>query len=240
VNLVLTGVIAGGIALLSRPAALLFVPLALSSIWLRGYLVPGTPTLTKRYLPARVLSWFGKDVGEPIEGDAFDVAAYLETAGIIDVEGADVSITPEFEVELGDVVFELGDDRTIRRETAAFLGVEPEDIAFERGDPWSVRVEDSIVGRWESRAAFITDLGADRILTERRPDWRGLPASARGRTLSAIRACLDFCPVCAGEVRLGTKIVETCCREEEHVTATCVECDAPLFETRARAIGLTE
>ncbi|MFW6004209.1 MAG: hypothetical protein ACOCPV_01065, partial [Halodesulfurarchaeum sp.] len=28
-------------------------------IYFRGYLVPGTPRLTKRYLPARVLEWFG-------------------------------------------------------------------------------------------------------------------------------------------------------------------------------------
>ncbi len=34
---------------------------SLACIYLRGYLVPGTPTLTKRYLPEEVLGWFGKD-----------------------------------------------------------------------------------------------------------------------------------------------------------------------------------
>ncbi|RRJ31700.1 hypothetical protein [Halocatena pleomorpha] len=34
---------------------------SLACIHLRGYLVPGTPTLTKQYLPAEVLRWFGKD-----------------------------------------------------------------------------------------------------------------------------------------------------------------------------------
>lgn len=34
---------------------------ALGTIYLRGYLVPGTPTLTKRYLPDRVLRWFEHD-----------------------------------------------------------------------------------------------------------------------------------------------------------------------------------
>lgn len=56
--------IAGGVALAlqrrSRALAALFLPLALASIWLRGYLVPGTPELTKRYFPDRVLAWFDK------------------------------------------------------------------------------------------------------------------------------------------------------------------------------------
>lgn len=41
---------------------------AIGVIYLRGYLVPGTPTLTQRYLPDEVLAAFGKQP-ESIEQD---------------------------------------------------------------------------------------------------------------------------------------------------------------------------
>ena len=41
---------------------------SMGSIYFRGYLIPGTPTLTKRYLPAPVLEAFGKEPPGPREG----------------------------------------------------------------------------------------------------------------------------------------------------------------------------
>lgn len=47
---------------------------SLCAIWLRGCLVPGTPTLTKQYMPPWLLVRFGKG------------ASIVETAGAIDLE----------------------------------------------------------------------------------------------------------------------------------------------------------
>jgi len=67
---VLNAAIAVGAAALlsrrSRPAGGAALLAALGLIYLRGYLVPGTPTLTRRYLPESVLAAFGK---RPVEGD---------------------------------------------------------------------------------------------------------------------------------------------------------------------------
>ncbi|MFC6736906.1 hypothetical protein ACFQEQ_11735, partial [Halolamina salina] len=57
--------------------------LSLSAIYLRGYLVPGTPELTKRYLPDRVHRLFGKAPDLPDAGEAVDVEAYLLDAGVL-------------------------------------------------------------------------------------------------------------------------------------------------------------
>ena len=78
----------------------------LAVIYLRGYLVPGTPEITKRYFPPWLLSLFGKDA--PVE-NAFDVSSERETTeatpGTIDrnrpaataTTTATVETEPEFE-----------------------------------------------------------------------------------------------------------------------------------------------
>ena len=69
-------VLNGILALALTAAAAVFGPVAaavvlvasLGSIYYRGYLVPGTPELTKRYLPDRVLRLFGKAPEGPRDG----------------------------------------------------------------------------------------------------------------------------------------------------------------------------
>lgn len=60
-NLGIAAVVSTAIARKSRLGGLLAAGVSIALIYLRGYLVPGTPTLTKRYLPPEVLRWFGKD-----------------------------------------------------------------------------------------------------------------------------------------------------------------------------------
>lgn len=60
VNVGIAAVLAAGVGVLAPPAGVTVFVLSLAAIYLRGYLVPGTPTLTKRYFPDRVLRWFDK------------------------------------------------------------------------------------------------------------------------------------------------------------------------------------
>ncbi len=60
-NLAIAAVVGSLIARKSRLGGALAIGLSIALIYLRGYLVPGTPTLTKRYLPPAVLEWFGKE-----------------------------------------------------------------------------------------------------------------------------------------------------------------------------------
>ena len=75
------------------PAVIGVVVLILSglAIWLRGYLIPGTSTLTKRYMPARTLAWFdnatatrsGPGTVGPASSDSDTLEAQLVEAGIL-------------------------------------------------------------------------------------------------------------------------------------------------------------
>ncbi len=75
-NLGLAAVIGGLLGRRNRWLGLLAMGVAVVLITLRGYLVPGTPTLTKRYLPARLLAWFGN---KPTAASGFSGAASTQS-----------------------------------------------------------------------------------------------------------------------------------------------------------------
>ncbi|MDZ7746617.1 MAG: hypothetical protein U5K28_08980 [Halobacteriales archaeon] len=243
VNLVLAAVLTGGVMIVSVPAAVGVAGLSLASIWLRGYLVPGTPTLTKRYLPDRVLAWFDKadapvgfdSAAIPADDEPVDPTAFLLDAGMLVDDGTDVRLTPTFEADIAARALAITDLDAV---AARMLDVSPDRVyTTQVGDAWRVLLDDQRVGNWESRAAFVADLAAYEVLSER-DAWDDLPDSARGTVLASVRACLETCPVCAGSITLDTALVASCCREHEVVAATCNDCDARLFEIRAA--GLSE
>ncbi len=238
VNLVLAAALAAVAAFVSLPLGVAVVVGSLASIYLRGYLVPGTPRLTKRYLPERVLGWFGKAATPGPTADIdFDVVAFLDCTAVVVDTGSDVALAPAFARRLDAAALDLDTEAAMTAASADLLGVDPERVSFAGGGSWRVSVDGSIAGQWESRAAFVADLAAHRTLSAWTDEWASVPGAARGRTLSSIRACLDTCPVCAGEIRLGTEPASSCCREYEVAAATCVDCDARLFETDAGAVA---
>lgn len=75
VNAVIAAVGSVTVGVVASPVAgAVALAVGAAAIWLRGYLVPYTPQLTKRYLPERVLAWFGK-AESPTGLTGVDVAA---------------------------------------------------------------------------------------------------------------------------------------------------------------------
>jgi hypothetical protein len=242
VNLALAGLLTAAAAAVLPLLGVAVAAASLTSIYLCGYLVPGTPELTKRYLPERVLAWFGKADAPVAPGEtAFDTVGFLDRNRIVVDVGDDVALAPAFERSLDDAALALDTAAAMRAASADLLAVDPDRVSFANGGgSWRVLVDESIAGQWESRVAFVADLAAHRTLSTWTDEWASVPGAARGRTLSAVRACLDSCPACAGTIRLGTETVSSCCREYEVVAATCADCDARLFETDAGAVAAAE
>jgi hypothetical protein len=225
-----------------------------ASIWLRGYLVPGTPELTKRYFPDWLLASFDKgpraNAGmAATEADA-DVAAEASEAAGVDLESFD----PETALLEGRVVepCEHEDDLCLddgfreawrgrmaairgeddqREALARQLDLDAETMTFqEHANGFVAFHKGSRVGQWESRPALVADLAAAREFSEWLADWDDLPVAARSQLLGGLRIFLDACPVCEGPVLAGTEVVESCCRSHEVVASSCEDCDARLLE----------
>ncbi|ELZ51805.1 hypothetical protein C464_00379 [Halorubrum coriense DSM 10284] len=205
---------------------------ALAAIWLRGYLVPGTPELTKRYLPERVLRLFGKG-SAPESSAAIDAESYLLSAGVLveTSDGADLAFAPWFASAWNDAR-----DRVRRRvdagdERAAGVDESSLSLSWAEGAAFAFAGGERI-GHWESRPAFLADVAADRALRDGLDGWSRLPLAARSDVLGALRLFVEVCPACEGSVRLEERVVESCCASYDVIAGRCTACDARLFEMR--------
>jgi len=224
-------------------AAVVFVSLAL--IYFRGYLIPGTPTLTKRYLPARVLRWFGK---EPTAGtgladsdtveseDAIqqvDPEAALQAAGALEpcADREDLCLTDEFRAAWNAETETVREQGTSAVDIAERLSLPLADAEIEEHDEArTLKDGERRVGRWPSEAALVADSAAAALLAERYGDWPDLSPTAKGQLLNGLRLFLEDCPTGEGGVEFGEETVESCCGSEEVVAVTCEETGERLFE----------
>lgn len=226
---------------------------AAAIIYLRGYLVPGTPRLTKRYLPERVLAYFdghgpsarsNRDRGrEPDVGEERSVESILLEATALEpapAGGEELRLATSFRSAWHDRIDELRDeDRRgsgldpdrVQAEFFAGLDASTESLGFEQhGDAVVGFVDDIRIAQWPSRAAYLADVGAAAELTRRYPGWEDLPFDARLEVLAGVRLWLERCPACGGPVDPGRDTVESCCRSVEVVAFDCQGCDARVFE----------
>lgn len=217
--------------------------LCLAAIYLRGYLVPGTPRLTKRYAPQWLLELFGKAPGtradsgpeERSDGE-FDPEQELTAVGALEEcpDGDDLCLTEEFRDEWEAAIDRVREGDADREELIAMLDIDEGEVSYEEfGEAFRAQVDGRTAGRWESRAAFLADLGAARVLEGRHAGWESLGLRERSQLLGGLRLFIDTCPTCGARPEFGTDTVESCCSTHEVVAVSCPDCGARLFESDA-------
>ncbi|WP_135663008.1 hypothetical protein [Halorhabdus rudnickae] len=236
-------------------------------IWLRGYLLPRTPTLTKRYLPGRVLRWFGKDPTPGAAEAAVEVSRRDRRVGEADPEsGAPAGTDSELDVEgllreLGALRpaesredFELAEtfgkdwhreiesigEKPLSAVITSVFAVEGDVSVQETSGAVRVYRDDRLLAQWESRPALVADLAACRVLAERADAWARLSAAERSQLAGGLRLYLDRCPACAGRTAFDTETTTSCCHEYEVATVSCVDCGTRLFELPVDAVSETD
>jgi len=241
VNAALAGLLAAAAALVAVELAVLVAVGSLAAIALRGYLVPGTPTLTKRYLPDRVLRAFGK--AEPTEADDFEVLErvdyhrehavdeerYLRDAGVATGTGTDDSLTDGFADALAEATDTLPAD--LAPVVADLFDREPADVAVSLDDPPEVTVGVR-TREWPAAAALRSDLAAHRALADWTDDWRDVPVEQRVDMLKQLRLLRRTCPACGGTVERGSERVVSCCGVHEVFAVACTACGERLAERK--------
>jgi len=209
---------------------------ATGAIYVRGYLVPGTPTLTKRYAPDFVLGAFGKgptltssNGDKPVR----DLEALLRDEGLVREcpSGTDLCLDPAFRDAWHARMGEIGSPESNRRLVASMLGVDPSGVAFrETADAFVVRADQHRVGEWPAAVAFAADLASTDLLPEWMDSWERLSAQRRASVASGLRLFLDTCPACDADLEMTADVVESCCREIPVFALECSACGIRLSE----------
>jgi hypothetical protein len=235
------GLVAGGVAgvPVALAAALAVLAVCLAAIYLRGYLVPYTPTLTERYFPDWVLARFDKldDPGDrgATESDLDPERALLSAGAVRPCEREDdLCLDPEFRAAWDERIRDTDDD-VGAEDVLSALGLDELADGAELGrfgEAVVVERDRQEIGKWESTAALVADVAAAAELRDRYDRWDDLDGLDRSKLLRGLRIFVEECPVCRGRMSLDQDTLESCCRSYEVVAVTCEECDSRLFEER--------
>ncbi|MFB6171074.1 MAG: hypothetical protein ABEJ23_00970 [Haloarculaceae archaeon] len=240
-NVAIAAVLSVVVGVVSIPAGAAVFLASLALVYLRGYLVPGTPELTKRYFPDWLLALFDKRETHLVEpGEQVDVERVLVEGGVLQEHETvdDLVVAPWFEEQWFEEIERARGDDASRAALADLLGIDPESLSFQEfGEAFSATSNGSRVGHWESRAAFLADVAAARVLADELDGWASTTPAQRGQLLNGLRLFLEECPSCGGAVRFGQEVVQSCCRSVDVVAVTCEDCDARLFEMETPEIA---
>lgn len=146
-------------------------------IYLRGYLVPGTPALTKRYLPDRVLRRFGKAPTQPSTSASFSPEELLIDAGVIGPceHADDLCLQPDFRAAWRDRIETVRERDPGSRDLERAIDDSDDRLTFERVDSNVVALHDNAtVGQWSSDAAIVADVAATDVVPSVVPSWQRL------------------------------------------------------------------
>ncbi|WP_255191674.1 hypothetical protein [Natronobeatus ordinarius] len=248
VNVVIALVGSAFVGLVSPVLGVVAFAGSIALIYLRGYLVPGTPEFTKRYVPDRVLARFDTHpVPESTEDDedgtqwetlerleeqrrnAVDPEQFLLEEGIVEPCGEDLCFTDEFAALLDAHVERYRDEPVARETVADMFDLEPEDVSFEDREYPAIKVSRRI-RKWPGDAALVADAATHEALCERTERWMDVPFEQRVGMLESLRSFHVRCPLCSGDVALGSDTVESCCRSYEVRALACADCAEPLLE----------
>lgn len=248
-NLVVVAVAAAVLASVRPALGVVLAVVGLLAIWLRGYLIPGTPWFTANYLPRRILALFDKAPAVESTAGALDVSgngeadpeAVLLNHGLLTVDpsGTDLAIAPGAAAELRAATAAVNASPSDEETLSELAGVDADGLRFGwEGDAYVARVGHEKVAVWESRSAFLADAAADRVFADRVPGWTDDPLARRTALLGAFRIFLDRCPTCDGEVTVGRDVVTSCCASYDVVAGTCAGCNDRLFEIEVEGTDL--
>jgi len=232
-----------GVWVVSAELAVVAFVLSASVIYFRGYLVPGTPELTQRYLPDRVLRLFHDDRPSTTPSPSSqDLGAVLDETGVITEceDAADVCLDDDFRIAWQEHVESIRADGSVRNRLFDYLAVDRSEVTFEElGANFEARLDGDSLGQWESEAALLADASAMAALNDGYDRWPALDDSQRFDVAKALRVFLDRCPDCDSPVTVSREQVEFCCEDDEETYAkiVCEDCEVRLLETQVNAIA---
>ncbi len=239
-----------GLALYRRRKPLGYLALAVGSalIYLRGYVVPGTPSFAPELVRPLPIDFEHDDpegVGsgsltgsdedaEPTEFDGEEIIDALARAGVIEAGEEELYLNESFREDWEARIEELGE-------------LEPDDLADRTAAASRHDVEGEVHGnrillKGAGRDVWLSYpiANAEVAATETLANW-DVDAEMRAAAAEPLRTFIELCPACGGHVRETT--LRQCCggpgsyqSRPGQLVLACEDCDTVLFEFKDVAV----
>lgn len=237
VNVTIAAIISVPAAIMSPILGISIFALSVGAVYFRGYLVPGTPTLTKRYLPEHVLRWFDKGPTTPMNDKTVEIdpERILLDADVVEPRqnGTDLCLTPGFRNAWRERIHTVRENDLSKKSLTSALDIPPGDDQItvdQHSDAFVAHTDNTVISQWSSRATVVADVATATELAERSTDWTEFTPAETARILMSFRIFIEQCPECDGPVQVEQEVVESCCRSYDVVASACQDCGARLFE----------
>jgi hypothetical protein len=205
-------------------------------IYFRGYLVPGTPAITERYFPDRVLRWFGKEIPAERtlnrrettnrESEERGSVEALAAAGIVTHRANEIDLSSDFQNAWRERIHSIREQRPGSEDVRTMYDA---DTITSHGTT-SFVVDKNKSVRWVSEAALVADVAAATELEEW-IDWTTLDKPKRDELLTGLRLFLQRCPTCDGSLSTDEDRIDPCCQKAQIVVqSVCENCDSPIVD----------
>lgn len=246
-NIIILGFVTASIGYVVRP--LVAVPLAVvggAVVWLRGYLVPGTPYFGA-YIVARFpLEVFHSNRSNPspntITTDTdIDPAALINSLvenSVLQEYDDRLQLAPAFREQWRDEICEvrdLSDDVLASTLVDTLPWVSQSEIVEHEGNSWIVLSNES---RSVDEEAWLTVVSATAELAAVRALGNYAPGMHHERRIAAappLQSLLERCPIC--ETPIEETAVDACCGSPQHIhteserVLACPECGEIITDT---------
>ena len=234
INIVLGITLSIFISIASLPAGTVSLGLFAAIIYLRGYLIPGTPAITKRYFPDQVHQFLNNH-SSPKTATPAQVRpkVVLQRAGVIEPcrRKNDLCMTDQFRIAWEEATESLRGIEPDCGQFATLLNIDEDKLNIEgQNGGYAAMSGGEVIGRWESQAAVLADLATEYELQTRYPEWENLSGQARGYVLRGARLFVNTCPSCGGSMSTNEETLESCCGLAEVTTVKCCDCGTKLLE----------
>jgi hypothetical protein len=229
VNLVIAAVLSVTVGFfLSGLAGGVTLVLTVGAIYLRGYLVPGTPTITARYFPGWLLALFKSADDNETAEELDDADEFLRTVGVLETSTGDggVHVSDPFRETWRERMDELRTEPIQPADVATVIDVPPAETT-QRG-PLQFQVGDQQAVQWESPAKMVADLAAGSELEKRSQRWETLDPAVRPEVLDRLRLAAERCPLCDEPLDVEDHQIGCCGRSTSMRQVRCDNCSTTL------------
>jgi len=167
--------------------------------------------------------------GERVDGETIAELLVAQSVLTEDEGRDDLRLAETFRSDWRRRIGQVRDEERARLFLGMLIAVDPVEVTLEqRAERFVATREETEIGAWPSRAAFLADVALYPTLGEWVPQWTSLDGESRGELLARLRTFLERCPDCEGALRAeeaaggdpGELAVSVACTDCEQVIVT--------------------